>query len=199
MRRRRSCGGGVSCGGDSCGGDSPEAGPATSVAPLPAAAGNAAGGWLLPDGPPDGVSPGPVRRGVPAGPVPGSAGAAGTIRVASRGGGSGKIAARPGSVPDDSSPQARRSATANSGQVAYRSIGTLARALVITSSTAAGRSGRRVVSAGGIAEIWAHMTATDSSLTNGGWPVSMVYAEQASAYSSVRPSTARASICSGAM
>jgi hypothetical protein len=78
-------------------------------------------------------------------------------------------------------------------------MGTLARAFAITSSTAAGSSGRRVVSAGGIAEICAHMTATDSSLTNGGCPVSMVYAEQASAYSSVRPSTARASICSGAM
>jgi len=49
----------------------------------------------------------------------------------------------------------------------------------------------------GGAEIWAHMTATDSSLTNGGWPVSMVNAEQASAYSSARPFTARASICSG--
>jgi hypothetical protein len=78
-------------------------------------------------------------------------------------------------------------------------MGTLARAFAITPSAAAGRSGRRLVSSGGVAEIWAHMTATDSSLTNGGWPVSIVNAEQASAYSSVRPSTARASICSGAM
>ena len=148
--------------------------------------------------------PGPGSPGAPAGasaagPGPESAGIAGTTCVASRGGGSGTAPAGPGPVPDESSPQARRSATANSGQVAYRSVGTLARALAMTSSTAAGRSGRRLVSVGGVAEIWAHMTATDSSRTNGGWPVSMVYAEQASAYSSVRPSTARASICSGAM
>ena len=117
----------------------------------------------------------------------------------SRSGTSGKSAAGSGTSPGpDSSPQARRSAAANSGQVPYRSVGTLASAFAITSSTAAGRSGRRLVSAGGGAEIWAHMTATDSSLTNGGWAVSMVNAEQASAYSSARPFTARASICSGA-
>ena len=111
-----------------------------------------------------------------------------------------EVGGGPGASPGpDSSPQARRSAAANSGQVPYRSVGTLASAFAITSSTAAGRSGRRLVSAGGGAEIWAHMTATDSSLTNGGWPVSMVNAEQASAYSSARPVTARASICSGAM
>ena len=156
----------------------------------------------LPD--PAEVSPGPA--GMPSGPAevspgPASPGSAGipTMRVASRGGGPETAPGRPGSVPDESSPQARRSATANSGQVAYRSTATLARAFAITSSTAGGRSGRRLVSSGGGAEIWAHMTATDSSLTNGGCPVSMVYAEHASAYSSVRPSTARASICSGAM
>ena len=98
---------------------------------------------------------------------------------------------RPGPRAPGSRPQARRSASANCGQVAYRSTGTLASALAITSSTAAGRSGRRLVSAGGGADIWAHITATDSSLVNGGAPVSMVNAVQASAYSSVRASTGR--------
>ena len=75
----------------------------------------------------------------------------------------------------------------------------MASALAITWSTAGGRSGRRLVSGGGGAETWAHITATDSSLVNGGAPVSMVNAVQASAYSSVLASTGRPSICSGAM
>ena len=90
----------------------------------------------------------------------------------------GLVPGRPGrrraGPPPDSRPHARRSAAANCGQVAYRSAGTLARALARTSSTATGRSGRRLVSVGGSADTWAHMTAMDSSRTNGGWPVSMV-------------------------
>ncbi len=94
----------------------------------------------------------------------------GTSVVWSRGG----LAGARAGPPPDSRPQARRSAAANCGQVAYRSAGTLARALARTSSTATGRSGRRLVSVGGSADTWAHMTAMDSSRTNGGWPVSMV-------------------------
>ncbi len=68
----------------------------------------------------------------------------------------------------------------------------------MTSSRAAGRSGRMPVSAGGVLDNWAHMIARLSSRRNGGWPVSISNAEQASAYSSARPSTVRPSICSGA-
>ena len=113
--RRRGC----------SGGDPPEAGPAISVAPLPAAPPGRGGRAAAPrrrvagrgTPAPAGVSAGP-RRGVPGRSRRRIRGYRGPIRVASRGGGSGKIAARPRVGPGRSSPQARRSAAANSGQVA---------------------------------------------------------------------------------
>jgi|CZKW01.1.fsa_nt_gi hypothetical protein len=57
------------------------------------------------------------------------------------------------------SPLAACSAAAKAPHVWYRSSGALAIALVMTWSITGGRSGRRLVSAGGGAEIWAHKTA----------------------------------------
>jgi hypothetical protein len=67
----------------------------------------------------------------------------------------------------------------------------------MTWSTPEGVPGRRDVNAGGGSEMCAYITATGSFLVNGGAPVSIAKAEQASAYWSVRPSTASPLICSG--
>ena len=55
------------------------------------------------------------------------------------------------------------------------------------------------MSAGGGSDRWANISAAASSRRNGGSPASSSNAEQASAYWSARPSTARPWICSGAV
>ncbi len=112
------------------------------------------------------------------------------------------VAARGGCGRDSGStgrsPNVPRSAAANSPQVAYLSSGDLAIALAMTWSIAGGRPARLVVSGGGGVDSWANITASPPSRRNGGAPASISKAAQASAYRSVRPSTGRPSICSGA-
>ena len=67
-----------------------------------------------------------------------------------------------------------------------------------TSSTPGGSPGRRETTDGGAADSCAYRTAIPSSWGNGGCPDSNSNAAQASAYSSVRPSTVPPWICSGA-
>ena len=92
----------------------------------------------------------------------------------------------------------RRRAAVNSPQVANRSPGARAMARVSTSSTADGRSARRVLIRGGGSDSLANAIARPASRLNGGAPLSSSKAAQASAYWSARPSTAWPSICSGA-
>ena len=69
----------------------------------------------------------------------------------------------------------------------------------MTAFTAGDSSGRRSVSDGGGLCRCAQMAAKLSLRWNGAWPVSNSNTAQASAYWSVRPSTGRPSICSGAV
>ena len=108
---------------------------------------------------------------------------------------------RPAPAPESNRrrPNAARSASANSRQLPYRSAGDFASARAKTASALAGNPGRQLDSAGGGSDSCAYMTAVASSRGNGGAPVSISNAAQASAYWSARPSTSLPSICSGEM
>src|SRR6185437_16650914 len=77
-------------------------------------------------------------------------------------------------------PIAPRAAAMNSRQVAYRSAGSLASALPMTSSISRGSVGCSVLGVVGISSTCAQMTAASTSLANGTRPVRHAYITQPS-------------------
>src|ERR1700677_1944997 len=99
--------------------------------------------------------------------------------------------------PYAASPNAPRSASANSRQLWYRSPGALLSARPSTASAACGVPCSRDDSGGGGVDMCAQMTAVGKSRWNGAAPVSSSNAAQARPYWSARPSSAAPWICSG--
>ena len=111
----------------------------------------------------------------------GAGGGSAAVGAAGRAARGGALPGTGPAVPSSTGAQAWCSAALNATQLAKRSAGDLASPRVSTRSTAGGRPGRRLVSAGGAAFSWAHITAMFSSRRNGGAPASSSNAVQASA------------------
>jgi hypothetical protein len=78
-----------------------------------------------------------------------------------------------GSVDFFAPDSAARASATSSAQVLCRSSGDFAIARAITSSSAAGSSGRMALGRGGGSLTWANITARSFSRGNGTWPVTV--------------------------